>query len=59
MDRIVDRVSNWYRLCALGGLSGWVRNRERGGINGAFEDPEEKDNGGKVVELCAERELRG
>ena len=36
MDRTVDRVENEYRLCVLGDLNGWIGDRVRAGITGAF-----------------------
>ena len=36
LDRIVDRVGNWYRMCMLGDLNGWMGGRVRAGITGAF-----------------------
>ena len=41
----------------LGDLTGWRGDRTRAGITGAFGVPEEKDNGRRVVEFCAERGL--
>ena len=43
MDRILDRVENGYRVCILGDLNGWIRDRMRPGINGAFGAPGEND----------------
>ena len=48
MDRIGDRVGNWYRLCILEDLNG---------ITSAFGVPGENDNGKGGVELYAERGL--
>ena len=45
MDRILDRVVNVYRLCILGDLNGYIGNRTRVSITGAFEIPRENDNG--------------
>ena len=36
MDRIMDRVGNRYRLCMLGDLKGWIGDRVRVSIIGAF-----------------------
>ena len=44
-------------LCILGDLNGWIGDRTRDGITGAFGIPGENDNGRKVVEFCAERGL--
>ena len=57
-DMIVDRIGNGYRLCVLGDLNGWIGDRVRVDITGAFRVPEEKDNGRRVVKFCAERGLR-
>ena len=57
LDRIVDRIGNGYRLCVLGDLSRRIGDRLRQGITGAFGVPGENDNGRRVVEFCAEREL--
>ena len=57
MGRILDRVGNGYRLCILGGLNGWIGDRTRVGITGAFGVPGENDNGRRVVEFYAERRL--
>ena len=53
LDRISDREGNGYTLCMLGDLNGWVRV----GTTNAFGIPGENDNGRRVVEFCAEREL--
>ena len=57
MDRILDRVGNGFRLCVLGDLNGLIGDKTRAGITGAFGVPGENDNGRRVVEFCAEREL--
>ena len=57
MDRTLDRVGNGYRLCILGDLNGWIEDRKRAGITGAFGVPGENDNGRRVVEFCEERRL--
>ena len=57
MDRILDRVGNGYRLCILADLNGWIKDRTRAGITGAFGVPGENDNGRGVVEFCTERIL--
>ena len=41
----------------LGDLNGWIGDRVRGGITGAFGVSEKNDNGRRVVEFCAERGL--
>ena len=51
MDRILDRVGYRYRLCILGDLKGWMGDRTRAGITGAFGIPGENDNGRRVVEF--------
>ena len=53
----MDSVGNGYRLCILEGLNGWIGDRTRDGIIGAFGVPGENDNGTRVVEFCAERGL--
>ena len=35
----VDRVGNWYRLCVLGDLNGWIEARVRARITGALGVP--------------------
>ena len=45
---------NGYRLSTLGDLNGWIGHRKRARISGAFRVPGENDNGGRVVEFCAE-----
>ena len=57
MDRTLDSVGNGYRLCILGYLNGWVGDRVRTGITGAFGVPGENKNGRRMVEFCAERGL--
>ena len=57
MDRTMARVGNGYRLCVLGDLKGWIRDRVRAGITGAFGVPRENENGRTVVEFCGERGL--
>ena len=49
----MDSVGNGYRLCILEGLNGWIGDRTRDGIIGAFGVPGENDNGTRVVEFCA------
>ena len=49
MYRILDRVVNGYRLCILGDLNGWIRDRMRAGITGAFRIPGENNSGRRVV----------
>ena len=55
MDRTLDNIWNGYRLCSLGDLNGWIGDRTRAGINGAFRVPGENENGRRVVEFCEER----
>ena len=55
MDRVVDRVGYGYRLCMLGDLNGWIGDRVRISITGAFGVSGENKNGRRVVEYCAER----
>ena len=57
MDRTVDRVGNGYRSCVVGDLNGWIGDRVRAGINGAFGVPGQNKNGRRVVEFCAEMGL--
>ena len=49
LDKIADKVGNEYRLCALEDLNGWIGDRVRAGITGAFGVPGENDNGRRVV----------
>ena len=57
MDRTVDRVGNGYRLCALGDLNGWIRDKVGASATGAFGVPGENDSERRVVEFCTERRL--
>ena len=57
MDRILDTVGNRYRLCILGNLNGWIGERTRAGITGAFGVSGENDNGRRGLEFYAERGL--
>ena len=57
MDRTLDNIGNGYSLCILGDLKGWIGDRTRAGITGAFGVPGENDNGRRVVEFCEERGL--
>ena len=50
--KTLDSVGNGYRLCILGDLNGWIGDRTRAGITGAFGVPRENDNGRRVVKLC-------
>ena len=59
MDRTLDSVGNRYRLCILGDINGWIRDRTRGGKTGDFGVPGENDNGRRVLEFCAEKGLCG
>ena len=36
MDRTLDSIGNGYRLCILGYLNGWIEDKDRPGITGAF-----------------------
>ena len=53
----MDRVGNGYRLYILGDVNGWTGDMMRASITCAFGVPRENDNGRRVVEFCAEREL--
>ena len=53
----MDNVGNGYRLCILGGLYGWIGDRTRAGITGAFGVPGENDNDRRMMEFCEERGL--
>ena len=53
----MDRVGNQYILCVLGYLNGWIGDRVRAGITGAYGVPGENKNGRRVVEFCAEMGL--
>ena len=52
-----DSVKSEYILCILGDLNGWIGDRSRAGITGAFRVPGENDNSRRVVEFCEERGL--
>ena len=39
MDRTLDSVQNGYRLSILGDLNGWIEDRTRASITGAFGVP--------------------
>ena len=52
MARTLDSIGNEYRLCIL---NGWIGDRTRACIIGAFGVPGENDNGRKVVKFYAER----
>ena len=41
----MDRIGNGYRLCVLGDLKGWIEDRVRAGITGAFGVPGGNENG--------------
>ena len=49
MERTVDRVGNWYRLCVLGDLNRWIGDRTRASITGAFAVPGENAKWEKSV----------
>ena len=57
MDRTLDSVGNRYKLCILGALNGWIRDRTRAGITGAFRVRGENGNGRRLVEFCEESGL--
>ena len=57
MYRTLDSIGKGYRLYILGYLNGWIGDRTRAGITGAFGVPGENDNGRRVVEFCEERGL--
>ena len=57
MDRTLDNIGNGYRFYILGDLNGWIGDRTRTGITGAFGVPGENDNGRRVVEFCEEKGL--
>ena len=57
MDRTLDSVGNGYRLCILGDLNGYIGDRTRAGITGAYRFAGENDNGKIVMEFCEERGL--
>ena len=56
---IVDRVCNGYKLWILGDLNGWIGDRVRASITGAFRIPGENDNSRRGMEFCAEMGLCG
>ena len=41
----------------MGYINGWIGDRTRARITGAFGVPGENDKGRRVVEFCEEREL--
>ena len=41
-----------YSLCIMGNLNGWIGDR-----TGAFGVLDKNDNGRRVIEFCAERDL--
>ena len=57
IGKTLDSVWNGYRLCILGDINGWIEDRTRPGITGAFGVPGENDNGRRVVEFLTERGL--
>ena len=57
LDRIVYILSNGYRLCVLVDLNGWVGDRIRVDLKGAFGVLGENDNERRVVKFCAKRGL--
>ena len=48
----MDRVGNQYILCVLGYLNGWIGDRVRADITGAYGVPGENKNVRRVVEFC-------
>ena len=48
MDRTLNSVGNRYRLCNLGDLNGWIGDRTKAGITGAFGVLVDNDNGRRV-----------
>ena len=54
IGRVLGRVGNMYRLCVLGDLNGWVGDKMKVGITGAFGVPGYNDNGRRVTYICAE-----
>ena len=48
LGRTVDRIGNGHRLRMLGELNGWIGDRVRSSITGAFGVPGEKDNGRRL-----------
>ena len=54
MDRTLDNIGSGYKLCILGDLNGWIKDRTRAGITSDFGVPGENDNGKRVVEFCKE-----
>ena len=44
-------------MCIVGDLNGWIGDRTRDGITGAFGVQGENDSNRRVVEFCAERGL--
>ena len=41
MDRTMERVGNGYRICVLEDMNGWIGDKVRSGITGAFGVPGE------------------
>ena len=56
-NRTLDSIGNRYRLCILGHLILWIRDRTRGSITGAFGVLGENDKGRRVMKFCTENEL--
>ena len=44
-------------MCILGDINGWIGDRTRSGVTGAFGVSRDNYNGRRVMELSAEREL--
>lgn len=57
LEKVMNAVGNGYRLLVVGDLNGKVGECVRDGITGAFGVPEMNENGERVVDFCAEREL--
>ena len=53
----MNSVGNGYRFWILGGLNGWIGDRKKASLTGAFGVPGENDNGRRVVEFCKDRGL--
>ena len=52
LSRTLDNIGNGYRLCILGDLNGWIGDRTRAGITGAFGVLGENDIVKRVVKFC-------
>ena len=49
----LDSIGNGYRLCILEDVNGWIGDRQRVDITGAFKALGENDNGRRMVEFWA------